>query len=386
MLINQIVRFISSLRLTVVLLCLAILLVFFGTLAQVNEGLYNAQARWFRSFFIWWGPAGAEWKIPFMPGGYLVGTSLVVNLIAAHIQRFRFTWSKLGIHVTHGGLILLLIGQLATDLLSRETTMSFAEGETRNYSTSPAVVELVFTTDAGKEEEVIAIPQSRLVSRGEIKSEKLPFTIRVKDYYMNSDIRQRAPMMDKGTPPANSGVGPKVTLTPQPEVKTMDQRNMPAVIFELNSAQNSLGTWVAHPMLNEQLFGVDHKTWRLALRFERHYHPFFVKLLKTTHEVYRGTDIPKNFQSRVRIENPAKHESREVDIYMNNPLRYEGLTFYQYQMGRDEVDQSRGTSALQVVRNPSWLTPYLGCALVGGGLVIQFLSHLLGFIKKRRTA
>ena len=41
------------------------------------------------------------------------------------------------------------------------------------------------------------------------------------------------------------------------------------------------------------------------------------------------------------IDNPQRRESREVDIYMNNPLRYEGLTFFQYQMGRDEVERSR---------------------------------------------
>jgi hypothetical protein len=40
---------------------------------------------------------------------------------------------------------------------------------------------------------------------------------------------------------------------------------------------------------------------------------------------------------------------------------------------------------LQVVRNPSWLTPYIGCAMVGAGLVIQFLYHLIGFVSKRKT-
>jgi hypothetical protein len=40
---------------------------------------------------------------------------------------------------------------------------------------------------------------------------------------------------------------------------------------------------------------------------------------------------------------------------------------------------------LQVVRNPGWLTPYIGCALVGAGLVIQFMFHLVGFIAKRKT-
>ena len=70
---------------------------------------------------------------------------------------------------------------------------------------------------------------------------------------------------------------------------------------------------------------------------------------------------------------------------MNNPLRYEGLTYYQYQMGRDEIDAARGTSTLQVVRNPGWLTPYAGCVIVASGLVFQFLLHLTGFINKRKA-
>jgi cytochrome c biogenesis protein ResB len=143
---------------------------------------------------------------------------------------------------------------------------------------------------------------------------------------------------------------------------------------------------VAHARLRDQTVEAGGRSWRLGLRSQRVYHPFSVQLLKTTHEVYRGTDIPKNFQSRVRVANPAAGESREVDIYMNNPLRYGGVTFYQYQMGRDEADRNRGTSVLQVVRNPSWLTPYVGCVLVGGGLTVQFLMHLLGFLKKRRNA
>lgn len=388
MLLDRIVRFISSLRLTVVCLILAIILVFFGTLAQVNEGLYNAQARWFRSFFVWWTPGGTDWRFPFLPGGYLVGTVLLVNLIAAHFQRFALKWSKLGIHVTHAGLILLLVGQLSTDMFSRETLMSFNEGETANYTVSPSITELVFITPAanGKGDDVISIPQSLLTHPGKvIHNAKLPFDIRVQAFYVNAAVRQRAPMMDTNPPPATAGFGPDLTLFPQPEVKTTDERNTPAVILELSNAKGSLGTWLAYAGLSEQEITVDNRTWRMALRFERHYLPFSMKLLKTKHEVYRGTDIPRNFQSRVQIDNPVTHESRAVDIYMNNPLRYGGLTFYQYQMGRDQVDERRGNSVLQVVRNPGWLTPYIGCGLVGGGLLIQFLMHLVKFIKRRRT-
>src|SRR3569623_1376057 len=97
------------------------LLVFAGTLAQVNEGLWNAQSRWFKAFFIWWGPQGAHWQIPVFPGGYLVGSVLLLNLLAAHAKRFSWTPKKIGIQLTHFGVILLLVGQLVTDMASKES-------------------------------------------------------------------------------------------------------------------------------------------------------------------------------------------------------------------------------------------------------------------------
>ena len=52
MLIKKIVAFFTSLKLTVALLAFAIVLVFVGTLAQVDEGLYAAQAHYFRTIFV----------------------------------------------------------------------------------------------------------------------------------------------------------------------------------------------------------------------------------------------------------------------------------------------------------------------------------------------
>ena len=87
------------------------------------------------------------------------------------------------------------------------------------------------------------------------------------------------------------------------------------------------------------------------------------------------------------LNNPKTGENREVEISMNHPLRYAGLTFYQYQMTAGDLVERAGetpSSVLQVVRNPGWLTPYIGCAMVGLGLVIQFMFHLVGFISKRK--
>jgi hypothetical protein len=40
---------------------------------------------------------------------------------------------------------------------------------------------------------------------------------------------------------------------------------------------------------------------------------------------------------------------------------------------------------LQVVRNPSWLLPYIACTLMSVGLLAQFGLHLVGFVGKRRA-
>ncbi len=382
-------KVLSSLRLTVALLALGIVLVFFGTLGQVSDGLYEAQARYFRSWWTTWHPVGSPWlRVP-MPGGYLLGTLLVLNLLAAHAARFQFSWKKSGILLAHLGILLLLLGQLATDMLSRESQMSFREGESRNYSEDFHKHELVFARPGSQPdtERIVSIPASQLAPGAEVRHPELPFTVRVKAFHENADVRRFAPMVDTNRSPASTaGMGARLVLEPLPPDRSMDGKSMPAAVLELEEGGTSRGTWLTSALLRSDSVDVGGTAWRVELRPVRYYEPFQLTLLKTTHEVYPGTDLPRNFQSRVRIENPSRGEEREVDIYMNNPLRYGGLTFYQYQMGREQLERGgRGTSALQVVRNPSWLTPYLGCILVGVGLLVQFLLHLVGFLTRRRS-
>jgi hypothetical protein len=418
---KNIIRFFTSLRLTVVLLAFAIILVFIGTLAQVDEGLYNAQARYFRQWLIF-GLDLFGHKIPILlPGGYLIGTMLLANLLAAHIYRFQLSVKKIGIQLAHTGVILLLVGQLATDMLAHESQIRFAEGQTKAYAESSRNYELAFTTDAGaNSEQVITIPQQLLVRGGEIQNQSLPFTINVKSFWKNTGVPQfRAPMMQNAPPLTTNGVAVNFDFSPTAEVKTMDDKNVPTALIEISSSQGSLGEWVvsgwtadagmidglqqsyapqvgvdmarqiAGDLTKPQSIVVGGKAFTFALRPERTYLPFSLKLLHLTNSYYAGTDIPKDFRSRVQLQNSRTGENREVEIYMNAPLRYSGLTFYQYQMTAGELAENAGvtpTSVLQVVHNPGWLTPYIGCALVAAGLVTQFLFHLAGFIAKRRTS
>jgi hypothetical protein len=377
---DRLVRIFTSLKLTVALLALGLVLVFWGTLAQVHLGLYRAQNEFFRSFFIFWEPAGSGWRIPIFPGGYLVGGLLLINLLAAHTRYYQPGKRKIGIVMIHLGIVLLLAGQLLTDLLSVESSMHLRNGETRNYSEADRSYELAITdtTDANTDK-VFAIPGRRLAKGGKITVPDLPFSVKVQTYYANSSLAEK-PDPDFAEVKATTGITSGVWWKELPHETTMDRRDMPSSIVELIAPQGLLGAFLVSTFMDRpQVFTHNGRRYELALRPQRFYKPFSLHLVEFKHDRYPGTDIPKNFSSRVRLQNHKTGEDREVLIYMNNPLRYAGETFYQASFDRD--DQG---SILQVVRNPGWLTPYFACVLVCLGLTVQFLSHLFGHAAKRR--
>lgn len=383
---NTVLNFFTSLKLTVVCLVLALGLVFIGTLAQVKLGLYVVQQEFFNSYIVWWTPEGSSMKFPIWPGGYLLGGLLLVNLIAAHIKRFEFKKKKIGIFIVHAGLILLLVGQLVTQLFQVESYMRIQEGDSKNYSESGAFSELAIIDATDPQTDlVVAIPQKVLAQNREITHKNLPFKIKVDSFYENANPTR----VENG----------KLLFEQQPFATAMGKRNIPAVKFEIQTDEGvkgpfELSTWQSELSLVRILaesfgqrtteivappeFTYKGHQYRVAMRNIRYYKPFTIQLLDFTHERYKGTDIPKNFSSRVKLMRTDTGENREVLIYMNNPLRYGGETFYQ-----GSFEPGDTVSILQVVRNPGWLTPYLACSMVAAGLLIQFLSHLMAFAKKR---
>jgi ResB-like family len=155
------------------------------------------------------------------------------------------------------------------------------------------------------------------------------------------------------------------------------------VTFLKKGTGEALGTYLVSVWFSvsgdqpAQKVTADGKTYDVSLRFQRSYKPYTFHLLKFTHDIYPGTDIPKDFSSRVRLVDPSRGEDREVLIYMNSPLRYHGETFYQSGF----LPGDKGT-ILQVVRNPGWLMPYFSCGLVVLGMLVHFGLHLVTFIRR----
>jgi hypothetical protein len=380
---RKLVDLFTSLKLTIVCLGAAMALIFAGTLAQVHLGIHEAQQRYFQSWLVWWPAEGQGLRVPFFPGGHLIGAVLLINLIAAHIKRFRWTWGKLGIQLTHAGLIIMLAGGLFTDLFAVESHMRLERGDTKNYSEDQQHMELaVIDTTDNDLDQVTAIPESVLKKNRTIDHWSLPFRIVIKNFYQNSRLQMLSQAGSGVRPIANQGPGAMIGVQPVARATAQDERDVPAAAIEIQPKDGgSLGTWLVSDALGApQGFSCGGRTWQIAMRTARYYKPYSVTLQKFTHERYAGTDIPKNFASKVTLIDPERSVSRDVLIYMNHPLRYRGETFYQAGFQQDD----RAT-ILQVVHNPSFLAPYVACVIVAAGLLVQFGIHLVGFARMRRA-
>jgi hypothetical protein len=165
-----------SLKLTILLLVFGMVLVFAATLDQVNLGIWAVQEKYFRSFVVYMQAGQAT--IPAFPGGYTVGGLLLINLVAAHVFRFRFEWKKAGIVLTHLGLIVLLVGELLTGLWQEDAHLRLTEGETKNYAESSREYEFaVIDTRDAAHDLVASIPEAMLARKTSVQMPQLPFRV-----------------------------------------------------------------------------------------------------------------------------------------------------------------------------------------------------------------
>ena len=380
---KQLLRVFGSLRLTVVLLALCMILVFVATIAQVNIGIHQAQIQYFRSWMTLVHLAIGDFRMPLpLPGGLTLGTLLIANLLVPQFNRFKLRPRTIGILLIHTGILLLLVGELLTAFLGSESQMVINENQTVNYSTAPREVELVVIDKSNPDRDhVKAIPQSRLRDGAEFSFDG--FTVRIKRFLQNSEI---VPTAEAGPEfedlRADKGPGVAFAVREMPLETASDRRDLSSAFIEIiQGDEPPLGCWlVSNALTGQQEIRIGDTSRVIAMRQRRFYHPFSITLLDFSHDRYQGTEIPKNFSSRVRIEHAAEGESRETLIYMNHPLRYNGLTFYQSGFDNDDT-----TTILQVVKNPVWTLPYTACAMVSLGLLWVFSLHLLKALTRRRT-
>jgi hypothetical protein len=397
-LLQRALKAVSSLRLTVVLLALAMFLVLAGTLAQTNEGVWSVVHRYFRSLivviplqlFVPEKVLRLPLAVPF-PGGMTLGVLLFVNLVGAHVTRFKFQAKRIGIILSHLGVIMLLVGEFVTGAMAEEGNMTIDEGGSSNFVEDIRESELaVIDPSMPQSDLVVVVPQHILMASARggangapIVHGLLPFDIRVDEWMGNSQLlgpMQAAALPGRAGARADSGLGTSVTAVPAPAANGVDGQSMdiPSAYVTLSRKGQTLGRFLVSVYLDQtQTVTVDGRAYEIALRFKRTYKPYTIELLDFRHDKFVGTEKPRNFSSRVRLIDPGRNVNREVLIYMNNPLRHAGETFYQASFKQGDT----GT-VLQVVRNPGWLIPYISCAMVTLGLLIHFGIRMSSSVRR----
>ena len=329
-------------------------LIFVATLEQVRIGIRGAQAEFFESMYgIWHYPEqfwGGEFLNPLpipIPGGYLLGGLLILNLVAAFITRFQWTGKKMGIQFIHLGIIMLLVGQLATQAMQEESRIQINKGESKNYLERFHGVELAFidVTDPNTEH-VVSLPEDLLEKGGIYYANDLPFKVKVLKFGPNCEFSSLPPARKLSGPVegVNRGVikANNLEIRPKPEDFSSEGMNFGYVVFEVLDGTKSMGIWgaISHPAGNHWWAQINPKMgdlvfqpirkngrlWGATSRPEREYLPYSIELLGIANEFYQGTDIPFNFESEILLKTEGDQNRRAL-VYMNTPLRHEGKHF-----------------------------------------------------------
>lgn len=376
---NPIITFLGSLKITILCLFLLMMIVFVGTVAQVNLGIYEVQHQYFNSWIIFQDVLGIT--IPVLPGGALVGSLLIVNLLIGILFRLKWSVKGSGLLLVHIGLLILLVGGGLSSVLSTESQMAISENGSSNFSSHLKLSELaIIRKDLSDQDIVTSVPESHLIDGEMLSLANLPFSVKVLKFLPNAHV-QMTPFSDSKAvlPKANQDIGAMVYVKPLSKFTTDDLQNNASVYLELFQNNKSLGIWFVSMVLGKpQKITLGTQVYELSMRPLRFYNSYTIHLKDFKHDVYPGTTIPKNFSSSVYIDDPSHAESRNVEIFMNNPLRYEGKTYYQASFANNNT-----MSIFQVVENPSWLLPYISCSLMSLGLLIHFFVNLLGFLKRK---
>lgn len=369
---HPVTRFILHPAITLVCLLLLLALVFFGTLYQTDHGLWEAQTQYFGYKFVL---VGGFFPLP---GASVVLWILSIQLAVTMAFSLSLKWSKLGLWVAHLSILALLVGGFITQMLAVESQMTLAEGEVGHYTTSYQDWELAFWEAKGDTNHVFAYDAAYLKPGKVLEVGPYNSRVQVKTYYRNSDaFNTQATAGAKYINP--SGIGTLEQRKPDKEVT----RNAPGIIFTLTEQGKQPKEILLYGMEQVPLIlTMGGKKVNIQLRLKHYPLSFSLKLTDFVKSVHPGTEMASRFESYTDLSEAGS--SRPVKIWMNNPLRHEGYTFFQASYAQAPGMVEKSTFA--VVTNPGRLLPYISSLLVFGGMLLHFLLRLIPFIRKEAAA
>ncbi len=315
--------------------------------------------------------------------------------LVASVLLFR---RKGGIVLLHLGLAGLMANELYVSLTNEETQMQIAEGETVSVADDIRATEIVVVDQSDPEldkfvrfpsDQFLKSPSTAAIGFQAVTHEQLPFSIEVLKYIKNANLVRQRPALDSGIETdgvlrrwvaldANSanGVGAR---------QSVDMAVAYVRLTEKTSLRN-LGTFLLSQVgyQTEQIdtVNVGGKPYQIGLRFKADYKPYALTLKDVQAKMYPGTQTAKWYSSDFILNDMVANTQSAQQVFMNNPLRYSGETFYQTGYATDGL--GREVSTIQIVKNRGWMIPYVCCMFVVIGLVAQFGTSLLGFLEKKQ--
>ncbi|EMI23785.1 cytochrome c biogenesis protein [Rhodopirellula europaea] len=322
-----------------------------------------------------------------------VGAGLIM-LVGCHLA-----FGKQGGNVLlHLGVGLLMVGQFAFGDRQMEQRLSLVEGQSTNTFVNLDEIELQFIHTEDDIQNVVAVPAQRLAAAASrestIENDSLPVKIKVLEYFENAGIQDH-----QDDAPATKGIGLEVSAIERPKSGGADMAmNLPAAYVELIDPESdkSLGVFLVSQSINDRemlvpdgtskdtfdSITVGDKEYEIGLRLHREVKPYWVQLEDVRRVNYSNTDTPRDYSSFIRIVDSETGEDRKERVWMNNPLRYRGETFYQ--SNYTPLPGGKELTGIQVVRNSGWLIPYVACSITGLGMLVHFWGTLTRFISRRR--
>ena len=318
-------------------------------------------------------------------------------LLAGLIMVFGARGGNVLIHIAVG---MLMFGQFAFGDRQIEERLNLVEGQTSNMVCRTDEIELAcieVAEETETKEDVTAISGRLLKARagGEpIALEDLPFDIKVLEYLTNTSVTRVGPFAENR---ATTGLGKSwLAIGRPPEGGASSKSNVAAAYVQLVDRKNGkdLGVFLVPQFLNDrsQLFmeaegdicdTVDTASgpWRIQLRFRREYKPYEVRLDDVRRINYSASETPRDYSSFVTFTDEATGTEQPGRIWMNNPVRYRGETFFQSNYSKIQLaDGSMSEmTGLQVVENAGWLIPYVACVLAFWGMLAHFGGTFVRF-------
>jgi hypothetical protein len=364
----RIIKFIGSVKWTVLCLTALFIGIIGGTFYQVNSGILAAQ----KAFFGSWGSLLFN-VLPF-PGLKTIAVALTLNLIVAAFVNRLFTRKKIGLILIHSGIGILFVGTGISSFFVKNSTIILCEGERTAFSRNLDKWELIIIhrgTDVNRSApESDTIDFSRIKNGLDISIPNADFSFTVDRVYLNC----------KGLGYTEDRID---SLEPLPSSyeKTGD---LPGIILSITNSGETVNDSnriiLFGGTFHSNIYVINDDTISLSLKPHEFSLPFELQLVKFEKENHPGSSNAKSYKSYLKVNGVGIN--RDVVISMNRPFRYKSLAIYQ--SGFSQNTSGNNCSSMIVVENVGRMVPYISGIAVVTGLLFLFIAMFIASCKDMR--